>query len=215
MGIGRILRHKKSRLSEQRLEIPTSYYQPDPPYPSSIRPHSVVEPVFPNSTRSVELDENKSKVWSADGFQHLRHQQRQEELAARTMRRAVEENWRVEEERQRAEAAEHKLKQEQNASAASVRRLRGLIREKYRLDIYVWNKREVQKANRKIIMKDCLKADALLQEIYWIVNAWEESLFEPEEWKVAKKIKEALSKQEDHAVWGDLPPWDRHVHGEY
>ena len=105
------------------------------------------------------------------------------------------------------------LDRERNASRQTVRKLRELIRERYRLDVYVWSKRKVAKGNRKVIMVQCRKSDAILQEIYFIVNAWEEDLFDPEDWKVAKKIKEGLSQQDQHAVWGDLPPWDRKESG--
>lgn len=100
------------------------------------------------------------------------------------------------------------------ASKDTVRRLRELIRERYRLDIYIWSKRKVKRANRKIIEVKCEKSDAILQEIYFIVEAWEEDLFEPEDWKVARKIKESILQKDQHAIWGDIPPWDCGEDGE-
>ena len=75
--------------------------------------------------------------------------------------------------------------------------------------------RTVQKADRVEILRECDKADRILQEIYFIANAWEEDLFNAEEWKVAKKIKESITANPDqHAIWGDLQPWDHRVDGE-
>ena len=57
------------------------------------------------------------------------------------------------------------------------------------------------------MLEECRKADAILQKIYFIVNMWEKDLFDSEEWRVAKRIKEGLSKV-DHVIWADTPPWD-------
>ena len=121
---------------------------------------------------------------------------------------AIEQNRRLQERKEQAEAEKQIRERQQNASAESVRRLRGLIRERYRLDLYVWSKRNVQKANQKIIVEDCAKADTILQEIYFIVGSWEQDLFDPEEWKTARKIKESLLRPNIHAVWTSVPPWD-------
>lgn len=200
-GIKDKLRRNKSKAVEPQVEIPTSYYVPlpRPPYPSSTRPTSVLEPQIPTNGRPIELQGDKAAPWHPDGFAFMIQEQKREEeewrrqndrqrIEEATVRHAQQINQGIEEQRQRAEAEERKIKQVQNASAENVRYLRGLIREKYRLDIYVWSKRKVQKANRKLIMKDCLKADAILQEIYFIVNAWDEKFFEPEVSFLAKGI---------------------------
>lgn len=115
-----------------------------------------------------------------------------------------------------SDAERRNLERQQNASTDNVRRLRELIRERYALDLYVWEKRNVRRANRKKIEPKCKKADSILQEIYFIVNTWEEDLFDKEEWEMVKRIKAGLSaKQQENgesgepAIWGDLPPWDR------
>ena len=108
------------------------------------------------------------------------------------------------------------LERRRNASADNVRRLRALIRERYALDLYVWEKRNVPKASRKRIEPSCKKADTILQEIYFIVNDWDEDLFDEQEWQVVKRIKAGLftrpmenGESGEPAIWGDLAPWDR------
>jgi hypothetical protein len=114
-----------------------------------------------------------------------------------------------------AQRAEEKriLERKRNASAENIRRLRELIRERYALDILIWEKRNVQKAVRRKIEPMCKKSDAILQEIYFIVNAWDEDLFDNQEWEVVKRIKARLpqdsSKAGEPAIWGDMAPWDR------
>ncbi|KAF2168393.1 hypothetical protein M409DRAFT_53082 [Zasmidium cellare ATCC 36951] len=95
------------------------------------------------------------------------------------------------------------------ASATSIRELRWLIRAKYRLDVYVWSKRGVQKAMRPYILAEAKKSDALLLTILAIVKTWDRDLFSAEEWRLAKKIKENLIKSESqYVLWKDSPPWD-------
>jgi hypothetical protein len=96
-----------------------------------------------------------------------------------------------------------------DSSRESVRKARQLIRERYQLDLYVWNKRGVLEANRPYVMESCIKADKILQEVYLIVGSWEQEVFDPKEWEVAKTIKDILSHTERHAIWQTLPPWKR------
>lgn len=97
---------------------------------------------------------------------------------------------------------------QRNASGENIRYLRTLIREKYRLDLWVWSNRDVLEADQKIILKDCHKADAILNEIHTIVNRWEPDLFGPDEWRVAKKIRDSFTKGDRQVMWKDRPPWD-------
>lgn len=122
-------------------------------------------------------------------------------------------------ERSKAEQRAEKriAERKDNASTPNIRRLRQLIREKYRLDVYVWNKRSVQRAMRPRIQEHATRADAILQEISFIVNEWDKDAFDdPEEWKLAKKIKDGLMKGgSQHLLWGDLPAWEREEDGDY
>ena len=112
---------------------------------------------------------------------------------------------------------ENELEMQRNASAENIRRLRELIRKKYALDLYVWSKRNVAKANQKKILPKCEEADRIYQEIVWIVNAWEDHHFpDPEELKLVKKIKGALKmkrlpngESNEPAYWDNYKPWDR------
>lgn len=187
--------------------------------PGSERPQVVSPPVQQagNSLAVFELDA-RQRVWAAERDAYLRQEEEQRLLNERlhndALRQAKEQSIRDAAQRQRTEADKRILERKRNASAESVRRLRELIREKYRLDIFVWKERDALEADRDIIMAEYAKADRILQEIYFIVNAWDEDLFDAEEWKVAKKIRESLEKTDQHAIWGDIPPWDRPETGE-
>ncbi|KAK5075558.1 hypothetical protein LTR64_001765 [Lithohypha guttulata] len=141
----------------------------------------------------------------------------QENEAAAKLKARVDAEKREKRLRKRADAERRsKLEKEHNASAENIRRLRELIRERYALDIDIWQKRNVQRANRKMIVPRCEKADAILLEIRRIVDTWDRSLFNDQEWDMVNRIKAALCTKElengdsnEPAIWGDLPPWDR------
>lgn len=132
----------------------------------------------------------------------------------RLQREHIAEERRREEEKQRAA---RELRQ-QSASTQTIRQLRDLIREKHRLDHYVWNKRGVLSADRPIIMEDCGRADVALKQIYDIVGAWGPDQFrDQEEWLVAKRIKDSINRQRErdqHPDWCSIPPWERDDNGE-
>lgn len=89
----------------------------------------------------------------------------------------------------------------------SLRRLRGLIRQRYEKDINVWNRRNVLQADRDLVMTEGRKADLLLVEIKQIVECWNKADgWTDEEWKVAKRIKECLAHG-DQRMWEEHPPW--------
>ena len=220
----------RSKLKRQSDVQPNTRVQMSPPMqmpPQQPPPMPFVPmPDISNSGHAdgtFELDA-QSRAWAAERAQYLQQENQRRHLAANNaaqqrdaqQRAAAEEQHRkmaqdrgMKQVKEQEEANKRILERQRNASAESVRRLRELVREKYRLDVYVWSKRDVLRANQKIIMGDCKKADAILQEIYYIINAWEEDLFDAEEWKVAKKIKESLSQTDQHAIWVSQPPWDR------
>lgn len=106
------------------------------------------------------------------------------------------------------EAEKSSLERHRAASTASVRHLRELIRKRHRLDLCIWNEREVLEADRNLVIQDCKRADEILVEIYSIVDKWDQALFSSDEWKVAKKIKDGVLLDRDKAViWGRTPPW--------
>lgn len=108
------------------------------------------------------------------------------------------------------QAQEQRQRQERlrRASPQSLRRLRGLIRQRYERDIVVWNRRSVLRADRDLVMIEGRKADLILAEIREIVESWTEADgWTPEEWRMAKKIKECLAHG-DQRMWEEHPPWE-------
>ncbi|PPJ50337.1 hypothetical protein CBER1_05919 [Cercospora berteroae] len=95
------------------------------------------------------------------------------------------------------------------ASSQSVCRLRSLIREKYALDVEVWDKRDVQQAVRPYLMEKARRSGEILREILNIVSAWDERDFESAEWMLALQIKSTLLPASKHQFWEKSPPWTR------
>lgn len=110
----------------------------------------------------------------------------------------------------RQEEAECKRQEKRKAaSPESIRNVRDLIREKYRLDLYVWSRRNIQVADRNLVQNDCMTADSLLEQICCHINGWDESSFGTEEWKVVAKIQENIRRNENrHVLWMSQLPWD-------
>jgi hypothetical protein len=156
-------------------------------------------------------EEQKSPTGDRRLTSHWENQTRQtlDEYNNRSLEKAKEESLRKREEEREEEERKKRLEMQRDASRESVRKVRRLIRNRYRLDLYVWNMRDVLKANRPLILKSCEKSDRILQHIYFIVNSWEREAFDEREWEVARTIKDILSHTERHAVWGDQPPWGR------
>lgn len=119
----------------------------------------------------------------------------------------------LEEMRQRQKRLEQRERENQRSerlrktTPEALRRLRELIRTRYQMDIAIWSLKDVQKADHEIVIQEGRKADAILQEIYNIVDTWEETGWTAEEWKVAKRIKEYLSSHEQR-IWENNPPWN-------
>lgn len=177
--------------------------------------------------RPAELETNRRPTPSMVGFfvEPLRPEESYQEIQQPFIEEEAQLNAAAQQNdainlRKKSEDEEKRILDRQyNASADNVRRLRELIRERYALDIFVWSKRKITKrlvSNRRTIVPKYQRSDAILQEIYFIVNAWEEDLFSPEEWQIAKKIKKSLAdKQLDNgvsnepAIWDSQPPWER------
>ncbi|KAK5163261.1 uncharacterized protein LTR77_010847 [Saxophila tyrrhenica] len=155
---------------------------------------------FTNPFGAAELDtQQEQRIWERDRrLQAEQERQRQDQLQEECR------------EREAAERAKIKEQRKQCASKETVRILRELIRNKYRLDILIWQNRRVQRADRELIFRDCHEADRMRRHILSIVKSWEEDMFDREEdWSMAKKIKNSLGREDEHAVWADIPPWNR------
>ena len=124
---------------------------------------------------------------------------------AEQQRRQDHENVRREQERKRA------IQKEQNCSRESVGRLRKLLRDRYRLDVWIWSRRRTPQGNQHLILKKCEEANDILQQIYAIVSDWDEPSFrnadEPDEWKMAEAIKKIVEDKDQHVDWVKTPPW--------
>ena len=107
------------------------------------------------------------------------------------------------------EVDEEQQRREFNSLTKYIRHVRDLIREKYRLDIHIWSKRDTIESNRSLILESCKRSDAILNEIFTIVKEWERDLFTAEEWAIVSQIQQGVARcTQDHS-WQAVPPWSR------
>lgn len=114
---------------------------------------------------------------------------------------------------QDTEVDEEQQRRQLNSSTEYVRRVRELVREKYRLDVYVWSKRNTLECNRQLIMNSCKRSDEILHELYSIVYGWDRDLFNCEEWAVVLQIKAGVVQCTREDPWQAVPPWYRPASG--
>lgn len=107
---------------------------------------------------------------------------------------------------QTQEAENRRQEQLRKTTPEALRRLQDLIRTRHELDSEIWRKRNVNKENRDILIQKGMMADEILQEIYSIVDTWEESGWDRKEWEVAKKIKQNLEAG-NQRIWSSHPAW--------
>lgn len=144
----------------------------------------------------VRREQEERRVWEEEKRRY--EQQRRIEEQTLTKQRQMElvkreqDNWR--------------LAKERETSAATLHRLRELIRMRYRMDIEIWNLRTVLPADRERVIQRGRMADAVLKDIYSIVDAWDETSWDTREGKVAAIIKDYLSR-EGPRWWAGNPPW--------
>lgn len=94
-------------------------------------------------------------------------------------------------------------------SPEALRGLRDLIRTRYKLDVEIWGLKGVRKPDRPIVEEKMEMADAILMEIYAMVETWEENdkIWTPQEWVLAREVKERLLA-EGKRWWKNNPPWN-------
>lgn len=156
-----------------------------------------------NGQVRVDLPRTESR-WAAERRQYLAN----DEYRQRCAEEARRQNQGLALKRQREAQARALQERRTKASKDSVRHLRDLCREKYRLDLSIWAERDVLEADQELVMIQCQRADEILQEIYGIVTAWGADLFtDAEEKKVAQKIKDGLLEDGQHVRWTETPPW--------
>lgn len=109
------------------------------------------------------------------------------------------------------EEARFQKEYDTSVSPKSIKELRDMIRDKYRLDLSVWSQRDVLEDERELIERDYKLADNYLEKICNIVENWNESYFDTEEeWQVARMIQDGIKKNErNHTFWSSQPPWER------
>lgn len=136
-----------------------------------------------------------------------------EELEARRRDKAVNaakrELERVANEQRRLERERERIARQKVISPEAIRELRDLIRTRYQLDVHIWSLKGTRGPNRKIVLTDMEKADAILMEINARVESWEENatLWTEEEWKVAQQIKQRI-QLDGKKMWNGQGPWN-------
>lgn len=117
-----------------------------------------------------------------------------------------EERNRVKEKKQRDDY----IRRLRNVSPDSLHTLRELIRAKYALDVEIWGLRDVRRPDRHIAVAKMEKADAILHEIYAMVNAWEDTQtsWTGPEWEQAMEVKRRLLADGKRWWLVSGPPWD-------
>jgi len=97
---------------------------------------------------------------------------------------------------------------ERNNNTKALRKIKDLLRQKYKLDVEIWRDRKSLPHNRPKVLKKMAQADLILQDIITAVSLWDNStdLYSPEEWEIAEVIRRRIFK-EGKKVWANRPPW--------
>jgi hypothetical protein len=134
-------------------------------------------------------------------LQMKENQQREREQQAREFRENEEKEKRGREQR--------RLERLKLTSPEALRRVRDLIRTRHQLDMFIWSLRGVRGPDRPLVTEKMEKADAVLMEIYAMVETWEENerIWTAEEWKLAQKIKERILA-DGKKWWGSNYLWN-------
>jgi hypothetical protein len=94
-------------------------------------------------------------------------------------------------------------------SPEALRGLRDLIRARYALDMEIWSLKGARKSNRPIVEEKMGRADAILMEIYSMVETWEENdkVWTTQEWELARDVRKRILEK-GKRQWKDNPPWN-------
>jgi chromosome segregation ATPase len=97
---------------------------------------------------------------------------------------------------------------ERNNNTKALRKLKDLIRQKYKLDVEIWRDRNSLRNNRPKVLKKMAQADQKLQDIIKSVTLWDNStgLYSEDEWETAEIIRNRIFK-DGKKVWANRPPW--------
>ena len=147
------------------------------------------------------------RLLEQERYVHARQEQEQNALEQSRLERMKKEQWEAEQ-----KAREQKGREQRRLKLTSPEALRGvrdLIRTRYALDAEIWSLKGARKPDRPVVEEKIEKADAVLLEIYTIVESWEENdrIWTPQEWELARDIRERILA-EGKRWWENNPPWN-------
>ena len=95
-------------------------------------------------------------------------------------------------------------------SPESLRGLRELIRRKYELDMSLWADLKARKPDRPFVEAMMAQADAILLEIFTIVETWgdnSDGTWNNHEWELVQEVQERI-QADGKRWWENNPPWE-------
>lgn len=154
-------------------------------------------------------------MWAERQLEQERQAQEQErqkiarQREAERLSREQLEKERKRKERERKEREQRRLERLKLTSPEALRGLRDLIRARYALDMEIWSLKGARKSNRPIVEEKMGRADAILMEIYSMVETWEENdkVWTTQEWELARDVKKRILEK-GKRQWKDNPPWN-------
>lgn len=149
----------------------------------------------------------QSELWRLEQERYKRIEEEEHQRAVELQREKDELYKQQQLSLQLQEAENRRQEQLRKTTPEALLRMQDLIRTRHELDLEIWRDRHVNKENRDVLMQKGMRADEILQEIYSIVDIWEESGWDPEEWKVARKIKQNI-QDGNQRIWASNPPWN-------
>jgi hypothetical protein len=153
----------------------------------------------------IQEDEHRRKEQQWENERRERQRKQHE----RREKERQEQELREREELRRKEREQQRLKRLKSTSPEALRGLRDLIRTRYQLDMHIWSLKGARGPDRPLVVEKMRKADAVLMDIYTMIETWEENdkIWTAEEWKLAQKIKERILA-EGKIWWENNPPWN-------
>jgi len=93
-----------------------------------------------------------------------------------------------------------------------IRNLCELIRQRYALDVEIWDLRHVKRRDRDLVEDKMRRSDAMLQKIYGTVCGWDnpEAFESQKDWDKLQQIKIRI-EEDGKRFWTANPPWDDQV----
>lgn len=96
------------------------------------------------------------------------------------------------------------------SSPEAMYQLRELIRSRYEMDIKIWSLRNVRTPNRPSVEFYMDKADAIIEVILVIIEAWgdnSDKTWTDEEWAKVEVISKRI-REGGYRTWKDYTPWN-------